>query len=236
MALGSRLRRLSELITEDAAQIYKMYGVDLQPRWFPVFYVLSDQGDMTITEIANEIGHSHVSVSQIVKNMLKKGFVVEKNHKEDRRKTVVALSKNGRDISEKIQDQYVDVHKAIEQALAETNHDIWKAIDEWEHLLQRKTLLRRVQEQRKTRETGKVQIVDFTMKYRHAFKALNEEWISTYFKMEPADYQALDHPKKYILDKGGHIFIALYDGEAVGTCAMMNMGCLLYTSPSPRDS
>jgi len=228
MALGSRLRRLSELITEDAAQIYKMYGVDLQPRWFPVFYVLSDKDDMTITEIANEIGHSHVSVSQIVKSMLKKGFVVEKNHKHDKRKTVVALSKAGREISAKIQDQYEDVQKAIEQALAETNHDIWKAIDEWEHLLQRKTLIRRVEEQRKVRETGKVEIVDFSMKYRHAFKALNEEWISTYFKMEAADYQALDHPKKYILDKGGHIFIALYNGEAVGTCAMMNMGKGVY--------
>lgn len=228
MALGSRLRRLSELITEDAAQIYKMYGVDLQPRWFPVFYVLSNKDEMTITEIANEIGHSHVSVSQIVKSMLKKGYVVEKNHKQDKRKTVVALSKAGREISEKIQDQYEDVQGAIEQALSETNHDIWRAIDEWEHLLQRKTLIRRVEEQRKIRESGKVEVVDFTMKYRHAFKALNEEWISTYFKMEAADYQALDHPKKYILDKGGHIFIALYDGEPVGTCAMMNMGNGVY--------
>ena len=64
MALGSRLRRLSEQITDEAAQIYKLYSIQFQPRWFPVFYVLSHGESKTITQIAQEIGHSHVSVSQ----------------------------------------------------------------------------------------------------------------------------------------------------------------------------
>ena len=33
MALGSRLRRLSEQMTEQAAGIYDLYQVDLQPKW-----------------------------------------------------------------------------------------------------------------------------------------------------------------------------------------------------------
>ncbi len=37
MAIGSRLRMLSDKITEDASQIYKLYGVDLKAKWFPVF-------------------------------------------------------------------------------------------------------------------------------------------------------------------------------------------------------
>jgi hypothetical protein len=57
MAIGSRLRLLTDKITADAAAIYQLYQVDLQPKWFPVFHVLS-QGNATITEIAQHIGHS----------------------------------------------------------------------------------------------------------------------------------------------------------------------------------
>ena len=41
-AIGSRLRRLSERITEEARNIYNHYDVDFEPRWFPVYRVLSD--------------------------------------------------------------------------------------------------------------------------------------------------------------------------------------------------
>lgn len=60
-------------------------------------------------------------------------------------------------------------------------------------------------------------------KYQSAFRALNEEWISTYFKMEEADYKALDNPNAYILDKGGEIFVALYNNEPVGVCSLIKM-------------
>jgi ribosomal protein S18 acetylase RimI-like enzyme len=66
-----------------------------------------------------------------------------------------------------------------------------------------------------------IQIVDFEPQYAQHFKALNVEWISTYFVMEAADYKALDNPETYILAKGGHILVALLNGEAVGVCALI---------------
>ncbi len=59
--------------------------------------------------------------------------------------------------------------------------------------------------------------------YKEDFKKLNEEWITTYFKMEKADHKALDDPQGYILDKGGHILVALYREEVVGVCALIKM-------------
>ncbi|RYZ22655.1 MAG: GNAT family N-acetyltransferase, partial [Chitinophagaceae bacterium] len=90
-------------------------------------------------------------------------------------------------------------------------------------LLDQKSLLRRVQEQRKKRESEQVQIVDFKPQYHQAFKDLNEEWITTYFKMEEADYKALDNAEGYILNGGGHILVALYNNEPVGVCALIKM-------------
>ncbi|OQP52041.1 MarR family transcriptional regulator [Niastella yeongjuensis] len=223
MALGSRLRRLSDQITEDAGQVYKMYNVSLQPKWFPVFHALSQGTDKTITAIAEEIGHSHPSVSTIIREMVKQGIVLEKKDKQDGRKNVIGLSKKGKEIVKDITPQYKDVTAAIEDALAQTHYDLWKAIEEWEFLLNQKSLLRRVQEQKKRRESQDVQIVDYTAAYQEAFKQLNEEWISKYFKMEAADHKALDNPQKNIIDKGGYILVALYNNEPVGVCALIKM-------------
>ncbi|MBO0322341.1 GNAT family N-acetyltransferase [Muricauda sp. CAU 1633] len=64
-------------------------------------------------------------------------------------------------------------------------------------------------------------IVPYSDTYAAAFKSLNEEWIIKYFKMEEMDRVSLNHPKEYILDKGGYIAVALLNGEAVGVCALI---------------
>jgi DNA-binding MarR family transcriptional regulator/N-acetylglutamate synthase-like GNAT family acetyltransferase len=223
MALGSRLRRLSEQMTEQAAGIYDLYQVDLQPKWFPVFYSLSPTQEKSITDIAREIGHTHPSVSQIVREMAAKGYVIEKKGEQDGRKNFVLLSATGEAVREKMRPQLDDVTSAIEKTMKETNHDLWKAIAEWELLLEQKSLLRRVHEEKKIRESGQVEIQEFRPDWQPAFRKLNEEWITKYFRMEESDYKALDHPQEYILDKGGHIFMALYKGDPVGACALIPM-------------
>jgi DNA-binding MarR family transcriptional regulator len=223
IALGSRLRRLSEQLSEDAAQIYKLYDVELQPKWFPVFYVLSKRQEKTISAIASAIGHSQPSVSKIVREMVKKEIAVENKAGTDKRKNAISLSPKGKEVTRKIENQYKDVGVAIEQALAQTNANLWQAIEEWEYLLHQKSLFNRVKEQRKIRESADVEIVRYNKKYKEAFKALNEEWISVYFKMEAADYKALDNPESYILKRGGYIFVALYKKEPIGVCAMIKM-------------
>ncbi|MEO5890826.1 MAG: helix-turn-helix domain-containing protein, partial [Ferruginibacter sp.] len=197
VALGSRLRMPTEKITEDAARVYRLYNVDLQPKWFPVFYALSQGEQKAITTIANEIGHSHPSVSKIISEMSAKGIVTEKKDSSDGRKNVVSLSRKGKALTAEMRYQYADVEKAIGEISAQSDHDLWKAIEEWEFLLSQKTLLRRVAEQKKLRESADIQIIDYLPEHQHAFRALNEEWISAYFKMEAADYKALDDPKGY---------------------------------------
>lgn len=67
-------------------------------------------------------------------------------------------------------------------------------------------------------------IIPFSDAYAAAFKSLNEEWITQYFEMEEMDYKSLDHPKEYILDKGGYIAVAMMNHEAVGVCALVPCG------------
>lgn len=223
MALGSRLRLLTSKVTEDAAQIYELYNIEFSPKWFPVFFVLSEEGEKTITEIATEIGHSQPSVSKIIQEMTVAGLIQENRESSDKRRNVVALTTKGIVLAAKIKVQCVDVDAAVESVILEARYNLWEAIEEWEFLLEQKSLLRRVQEQKKLRESKDVQIVAYEDKYQAAFRSLNMEWISTYFQMEEADYKALDNPKEYILEKGGKIFVALYENEPVGVCALIKM-------------
>jgi GNAT superfamily N-acetyltransferase/DNA-binding MarR family transcriptional regulator len=227
LALGSRLRRLSERLTEDAAQIYALYEVEFDPKWFPVFYVLSHQPAASITEIAQQIGHSHPSVSQIVKEMGKAGLVqIEKG--SDARVSVVSLSAAGRQLIPALEQQYEDVTEAVEALLAESQYDLWNAIAAVEFLLSENSLLNRVKQLRKQREGRQVEIIDYTPEFHDDFRRLNIAWIQKYFKLEPADQQALDHPDEKILNRGGHIYLARYKSEIVGTCALLKQSADRY--------
>ncbi|RZJ81918.1 MAG: GNAT family N-acetyltransferase [Flavobacterium sp.] len=227
MALGSRLRMLTARLTDDAAKVYALYDIDFSPKWFPVFYVLGEDGEKTITQIAQEIGHSQPSVTKIAKEMADAGLVAQLAS-ADKRANLITLSDKGNILYIKMKVQLLDVEVAVESLISESRHNLWEAVAEWEFLLEQKSLLKRVQEQQKIRESKAVSIVPYEAKYKNAFKALNEEWISSYFEMEESDYKALDHPEEYILNKGGKILVALYEGEALGVCALIKMDDLEY--------
>jgi len=61
-----------------------------------------------------------------------------------------------------------------------------------------------------------------------AFKTLNEEWITRYFTLEKADRETLGDPENKILKKGGYIFMAYLNDQAVGCVALIPMGDRVY--------
>lgn len=223
MAVGSRLRMLTDTITRDASGIYELYGVDLKPKWFPVFYVLADECPKGITEIAKEIGHSHPSVSTIVKEMQLAGLLQEIADQNDRRRSLVGLSDRGKKVARDFIVQCRDVERAVEQLSAESQHDLWAAIADWECLLAEKSMLERVKEIRQGRMDSEVDIVPFCADYREAFRELNRQWIERYWQLEEHDVEVLDNPEKFIEGKGGFIFVAIYGGKPVGVCALCRM-------------
>jgi GNAT superfamily N-acetyltransferase len=71
------------------------------------------------------------------------------------------------------------------------------------------------------RESPGVTVREFEPGDEAAFRRLNEEWITRYFKLEPKDEIAFANPRETILDRGGRIFFAVRDGEPVGVCALV---------------
>ncbi|WP_223654242.1 bifunctional helix-turn-helix transcriptional regulator/GNAT family N-acetyltransferase [Hymenobacter psoromatis] len=227
-ALSSRLRRLSEQMTRQAAEVYTLYRLPFEPRWFPVFYSVAEQPGQSVGELAQVIGHTHVAVSQVVKELVKHGLVSTKRGKDDLRRSVVTLTENGAALWPALQEQVGDVHLATEDLLAETRHNLWLAIGEVEYALSQHNLASRVKAVRDRRMAAEVQVLDYASPYQADFKRLNVEWIEQYFRVEPADLKALDEPDAYILNPGGHIWLAAYRGAVVGACALIKMDAQTY--------
>ena len=56
-----------------------------------------------------------------------------------------------------------------------------------------------------------------------AFRRLNEEWITRYFRIEPKEELVLAEPQKVILDAGGRIFFATAGDRCVGCCGLIRL-------------
>jgi GNAT superfamily N-acetyltransferase len=70
-------------------------------------------------------------------------------------------------------------------------------------------------------EKSIVNIIDFNENHAYDFAQLNFEWLENYFYIEEYDKKVLSNPKKYILDEGGHILVALIEEKVVGTVALI---------------
>jgi putative acetyltransferase len=56
-----------------------------------------------------------------------------------------------------------------------------------------------------------------------AFRRLNEEWITRFFRIEPKEEPILADPQATILDSGGRIFFATDGERCVGCCALIRI-------------
>ena len=222
MAIGTRLRMLSEKVVKESERLYSLYNVDLKPKWFPVIFLIRETNEpITITQIAKQIGHSHVSVVKIVKELSKAELISEIKDTKDGRKTNITLSEKGQEVTKGLDDQIRDITVAMEKMMSQSKHNLWLALEEFEELFEEESTYTRVLEERRLRESKNVSIVNFEDKYKQAFEILNKQWINQYFKMEKKDTLSLENPEEYIINKGGYILVALYKNQIAGVCALM---------------
>lgn len=224
MALGSRLRRLSERLYESARATYELYGTPMDPKWFPVFRVLSERGEASTQEIADYVNHSHASISQIVRAMVEQEFVSTEKSLEDARKNVLKLTLKGHLAAANVKPQYEDVHTAAVSLLEEVPEDLWAAIGHLEEALDRQDLYSRIGELHQLRDLAPVMLDDFRPELASEFRRINLEWIEQFFEPEATDLAYLNHPQEKIIDPGGAIVFAHLGDQTVGTCALIPMG------------
>ena len=68
------------------------------------------------------------------------------------------------------------------------------------------------------------QIIDYRPEYQPYFERLNKAWLEEYFTVEPIDEWVLGQPEEAILQEGGRIYFAQYEGKIIGTMALKVAG------------
>jgi len=73
-----------------------------------------------------------------------------------------------------------------------------------------------------------IEIVDYTPEHQPYFERLNRAWIEKYFWLEELDKYVLQNPQEAILDEGGAILMATYNGIVAGTVALKKVNGKVY--------
>lgn len=148
LAIATRLQRLSDQIRKDGFQIYKANGIDFEPKWFPVIYVLHHKPILSVVEIANEIGYTHPSTISLLKELEKEKLIRSKKDKEDERKRLLQLTEKGSQLIEKMKPVW-DILLLATRELIDTENNLMKAIEEVEAQLKEKSFFDRAATQMK---------------------------------------------------------------------------------------
>lgn len=228
LALGSRLRRLSDRLMTDAAAIYRTENVTFEPSWFPLFRLLAAEGPATVGDAAAALGVTHARVSQSSRAMIAGGVAASTKDTDDERRTVLSLTPNGHSLVNALQPIWNSLHHALRDVVAATGVDLLAVLDGLEHALDERAIPERAAEYRRAQLGDAVTIVDYEPRWARDFEELNVEWLERWFAVEPVDREMFARPKAVILDKGGAIFFALLEGRIVGTCALVATGPYSY--------
>ncbi len=68
-----------------------------------------------------------------------------------------------------------------------------------------------------------IEIIEYKPEYRSYFEQLNKAWLEKHFTVEPVDKYVLENPEEAILAHGGHILLARFQNQIIGTVALKLM-------------
>lgn len=219
--LGTRLKRLSDSLYDEVDKVYARHNIQLSSRVTAVIFLLYQDGDAAITEIAEALGITHPAVNQMSKKLHQQGYVDTRPDPNDERRRLLSLTETGQQLVQQLIPIWENLQYCLDDMLKASEHQLLPAVLNLEHQSQQLALSERIVAREKLKTAHEVEIITWQPEYADDFKRLNIEWLEKYFYVEEYDNEVLSNPEKYILADGGNIYFARYRGEIIGTVALM---------------
>jgi ribosomal protein S18 acetylase RimI-like enzyme len=230
LALGSRLKRMSERMLASASDVYQEFSMNINPKWFTLMALLdvkdSNKQVLTIVEASNLLGLSQPALSQFSKQLQNEKLIKIVIDQSDSRKRVLSLTPKGRVRVQEMKPIWDAVQQAAVDLCTEHNNDFYRSLLKLEKSFSSESLLTRTRRYLdQTAIQAQVTIKPFEPALAHHFETINKEWIDEMFVLETIDKQVLEDPQSHIIDQGGKIWFAEHPTLGiVGTCAFWNKG------------
>lgn len=215
--LGSRFKRLAERLQTSAATVIAGAGIPLQPGQMAVMAAL-ESGAKTVGRLAEDTGISQPGVTRTLGQLVKLGMTVQVAG-QDQRERLASLTPAGQAAMARTRQLvWPRIGRAVEEILA-TIRDapLLDQLAALEAALASRSLAERVADLPLPGFT----IHEFSDELVPEFLAINAEWISAMFTLEPTDREVLENPQQTIIAPGGTILFIEAEGLGiVGTCAL----------------
>jgi len=230
LALGSRLKRMSERMLVSASDVYQEFAMNINPKWFTLMALLdskdSNKQTLTIVEASSLLGLSQPALSQFCKELQHEKLIKIVKDQADSRKRILSLTTKGRERVHQMKPIWKAVQQAAVDLCTEHNNDFYRSLLLLEKSFSHESLLCRTRHYiNQTAMQTQVVIKAFEPALAHHFEAINKQWIDDMFVLETIDKQVLEDPQSHIIDKGGKIWFAEHPTLGiVGTCAFWNKG------------
>ena len=221
LALGSRLKALSDQFYGAADEVYQARGARIESRWLPVLRYLWDVGPRSVTEVADAIGQTHSAVSQLTDKLVRAGMVRRRRDPADGRRSVLTLTDKAQSLLSELGPIWCAVRQGVTVSLGEHAVQLLDAIAACERALQERPVAEAILAEHASLIAKPLEIVSYAPALRDHFYRLNAQWLERYFRIEDIDRTVLSDPERYILQPGGAIFFARLGEEIIGTCALL---------------
>lgn len=222
LAVASRMKRLTDRFMRGGSQAYKSLGIDFEPRWFTVFYLIYTQDSpLSISEIASSLKISHPAVIQTTQMLIKKGLIKSFQDSQDRRIRRLAITGKGKELVNFLIPIWNDFETATSELFEKADVDMLDIIKRIEARLDEEDVGSRIINRIKQRQYNSVEILDYMPEYKEYFQKLNYEWLEKYFQVEDLDKKILLNPEEQIIKEGGFVLFARMEEKVVGTTAIL---------------
>ena len=141
--LGTRLRRLLELLDGDVEAIYREDHPFYTPRFTPIMKALAVQDRLSIKEIAAQSSVSHSAASQTLSRLADRGLV-ELVADADKRSRLVTLTESGRSLLPWLEDRWCATARAADALDGELSHPLSQLLAEAIAALEERSFAERI--------------------------------------------------------------------------------------------
>ena len=219
LIFGTRLKRISEKFLFDVGKVYKSLDIDFEPSWFPIFYLLNKNKEMSATEMAEELAITHQAVSQLVTILEKKKVIKILQDNNDKRKRLIVFTKKGLTLVDTVKPVWRCIEKAMQELLGEGTNSAYllPALDELEDSVKRKGIYSRIIEDIETRQVEDIEIMNYDSEYKRQFKNLMLSWLIDNYDSDILDVGLLNYPEKKVIENGDLILLVKINDQIVGT-------------------
>jgi len=221
LALGSRLKALSDHFYSAVDEVYQARGARIESRWMPVLRYLSDVGPSSVTEVADAIGQTHSAVSQLTDKLVRAGMVRRRRDPADGRRTMLTLTEKANGALAELGPLWCAVRRGVSASLGDNAMRLLDALAACEGALQERPVAAAILAEHDAIIATPPEIVPYEPQLREHFYRLNAQWLERYFRIEDIDRAVLTDPERYVLQPGGAIFFARLGEDIIGTCALL---------------